>query len=168
MKNRKSIANGLALIVIGALLLMLQFLPERFMTQLDLNRQWPLILIGVGGLQFVGALNGRPAQAIPAFIVAGIGGLLYYQSLSGNWSSWSYAWTLIFVFKGCGQVAAGLLGHGRSRSLKEGQRSIVMGLLGFALFGTFLGGLPLNGDLLWPLVLLFGGLWLLIRNLRQA
>jgi hypothetical protein len=167
MKKRHSLASGLTLIIIGALLLMLQFLPARFMTLLDISRQWPLILIGIGGLQFIGAVGGRPAQAIPAFVVGGIGGLLYYQSLSGNWESWAYAWTLIFVFIGSGIVVAGLLGHRRNASLKEGRRLIIMGLLGFALFGSLLGGVALRSDLLWPALLIGGGLWLLLRNVRR-
>lgn len=166
MKKQTSFASGLTLIIIGALLLMLQFLPEQFMARLDLSRQWPLIIVAIGGLLLVGALGGRPAQARPAFIVGGIGGLLYYQSLTGNWGSWAYAWTLIFVFIGTGMVAAGLLGHQRKASLQEGRRLIVMGLLGFAIFGSFLGGLNLSGNLLWPLLLIGGGVLLLVRNMR--
>ena len=62
---------------------------------------WPLIVVAVGaGLLVLGLLVGAPEMAIPAVIVGGIGGILYYQNLSGNWASWSYLWTLIPGFSG--------------------------------------------------------------------
>ena len=47
-------------------------------------------------------LNNVPGLSIPAFIIGGIGGLLYYQNATGDWNSWAYAWTLIPGFVGLG------------------------------------------------------------------
>ena len=37
---------------------------------------------------------------VPASIVTGIGGLLYWQNATGRWESWSYAWALIVASVG--------------------------------------------------------------------
>lgn len=70
---------------------------------LDANFIWPMWVIGAGALVFlIGLITGNPGMAIPASIVAGIGGILYYQETTGNFSSWSYMWTLIPGFVGNG------------------------------------------------------------------
>ena len=40
-------------------------------------------------------LTGQPGMLVPACIVGGIGGMLYWQNLTGDWASWSYSWSLI-------------------------------------------------------------------------
>jgi hypothetical protein len=94
---------------------------------------WPLIVIGVGVLLLLfGLLAGAPDMAVPATIVAGIGGLLYWMNNTGNWASWAYAWTLIPGFVGIGVILAGLFG-GRMRSaLREGGGLLVISLVMFA------------------------------------
>ena len=99
-QRRSSLVGGLVLVLLGALFLAVQWLPG-----LQLWFSWPLIIIGIGVLLLiVGLLTGVPAMAIPACIVGGIGGLLYWQNATGNWESWAYAWTLIPGFVGVGMV----------------------------------------------------------------
>ena len=127
--RRLPLFAGLLLIVIGGVLLVDQFIPEW-----DIEVSWPWIIIAVGvGLLMLGMLTGAPAMAVPACIVGGIGGILLYQDVSGNWSSWSYLWTLIPGFAGVGTILAGLLRGDLRGALGEGTQSIIFSAVAFAL-----------------------------------
>jgi hypothetical protein len=105
-RRRSSLAAGLVLILLGAWFLVAQWVPG-----LQTWFSWPLTIVGVGVLLLIiGLLTRVPAMAVPACIVGGIGGLLYWQNATGNWESWAYAWTLIPGFVGVGIVLSGLLG----------------------------------------------------------
>ena len=106
-------------------------------------------------------------MAVPACIVGGIGGLLYWQNATGNWESWAYAWALIPGFVGVGVVLSRLLGGGGRKALQEGGSLILISLALFAVFGSWLGGLNLFGDY-WPVLLILWGVWLLIRPLFRS
>jgi len=66
---------------------------------------WPLVIIGCGGLFFIGMLAGGKSLAglaIPGSLIT-IGGLtLLYQNLTGHWYSWSYGWTITLASVGLG------------------------------------------------------------------
>jgi len=153
------------LILLGLLFLAYQFFPERFFW-LQIELTWPLIVVGAGLFLLVfGLLAGAPGMAVPAAIVSGIGGLLYWQNLTGNWGSWAYAWALIPGFVGIGIILAGLLGEGRIRDAIDGGGTLILiSAVLFAIFGSFLGGLELLGDW-WPLLLILVGLLILLRSL---
>lgn len=166
---RTNITGGSLLILLGLLFLVYQLMPER-LSWLRMEATWPLIVVAVGlGLLIFGMVVGAPGMAIPACIVGGIGFLLYWQNLTGAWSSWSYAWALIPGFVGIGIILAGVLGEGRLRSaLSAGFWLILISLILFAIFGSFLGDLHLFGPY-WPVLLIALGLLLLARNiLRRA
>jgi len=94
-RNRTTLVLGILLILVGIYYVLVNAVPG-FANLLNLNFSWPVIIMLVGaGLLVLGLLTGTPDMAIPAFIVAGIGGILYYQNLTGNWGSWSYLWALI-------------------------------------------------------------------------
>jgi len=159
-RRRSSLAGGLVLILIGAWLLATRWVPG-----LQAWFSWPWIIIGVAGLLLIiGLLSGVPDMAVPACIVGGIGGLLYWQNATGNWDSWSYAWTLIPGFVGVGIVLSGLLGGETRQSVRGGLWLILISLVMFAFFGSFLGGLGLLGPY-WPVLLILLGLLLLARSL---
>jgi hypothetical protein len=162
-RTRSSIASGSLLILLGLLFLTYQLIPERF-GWLQIEMSWPLIIVGVGLFMFVlGLLVGAPGMAVPACILAGIGGLLYWQNATGNWGSWSYAWALIPGFVGIGVILSGLLGGGKLReSIEGGGTLILISLVMFAVFGSFLGGLELFGNY-WPVLLILLGLIMLVR-----
>jgi hypothetical protein len=104
-------------------------------------------------------------MAVPATIVGGIGGLLYWQDLTGRWETWSFAWALIPGFVGVGIILAGLLGAGKLReSIESGGVLIIISLVLFAIFGSFLGGIDLLGSY-WPVLLIALGLILLLRSI---
>lgn len=162
MPNRGSIIGGLILIIVGALFLLLQAFPE-LAAQFNPSVQWPLVLIAVGLLFFVGAVLGEASLAVPGAIIGGLGVLLYYQNLSGNWASWSYAWALIPGFVGLGLVLMGLLDRQKRSSIRSGLFLIFLSLILFAIFGGLLGGFS-GLRQFWPLLLILAGIWVLWRN----
>ena len=162
-QRRSSLAGGLVLVLLGALFLAVQWVPG-----LQLWFSWPLIIIGIGVLLLiVGLLTGVPAMAIPACIVGGIGGLLYWQNATGNWESWAYAWTLIPGFVGVGMVLSGLLGGDTRQTVRGGAWLILISLVLFAVFASFFGALGLVGSY-WPVLLIVLGLLLLAQSLFRS
>ena len=160
VQRRSNLALGVVLIVLGGIFLATQLIPG-----LGLILSWPWIVIGVGALLLlIGLLVGAPDMAVPACIVAGIGGILYYQNLSGDWTSWSYMWALIPAFVGVGMLVAALIG-GRSRyAYREGLRTVLVGVVLFLVFGSFFGAFSWLGAY-WPLLLVAAGLLILIEGL---
>jgi len=83
-QNRSTLFLGLLLILVGAWMVATRQMPA-LQDWLDDNFLWPMWVIGAGGLiLLIGLINGAPGMAIPASIVAGIGGILYYQELNGD------------------------------------------------------------------------------------
>jgi len=156
--NRRSgIVGGVILILLGIAFLVAQSLPG-LRSWLSAEDSWPLIIIGVGVVLFVLALN-TPPLAVPGCIVGGIGCILFYQNATGNWASWSYAWALIPGFVGLGGLISGLL-EGRARSvLVSNFWMILISLVAFVFFGSFLGLGRLTPY--WPILLVLGGLLIL-------
>ncbi|MEW5988293.1 MAG: hypothetical protein AB1791_16815 [Chloroflexota bacterium] len=166
MQKRGSIIGGLILIGLGLFFLALQMIPG-LAVGVRMDQLWPLIVVGVGGCFLLGAFLGAPGLAIPGSIVGGIGGLLYYQNLTGDWDSWAYAWALILGFVGVGiMIMHTLDGHVR-QGIGAGGRLILISLTLFAVFGFFLGGWG-RSDLLWPAVLIVLGLYLLAKSVVRA
>jgi hypothetical protein len=165
-KVRSQLALGLLLILAGAWFFAVQVIPG-----LGDLFQWPSILIGFGVLLLVlGLVVNAPGLAIPATIITGIGGLLAWQNATGHWESWAYAWALIPGFVGVGIVLMGALEGTLANRWREGGTLILISLIMFAIFGSFLGGLGTFGPY-WPLLLVVLGLILLGQSLlgrRQA
>jgi len=164
-RRRSSLAAGLVLILLGAWFLSVQFVPG---WQDYAVFSWPLIIVGVGVLLLViGLLSGVPAMAVPACMVGGIGGLLYWQNATGNWESWAYAWALIPGFVGLGTLLAGLLGGETRKSVRGGAWLILISLVLFAIFGSFLGGVRVLGPY-WPVLLIALGLFAFAQSLFRS
>jgi len=162
-KRRSNLTAGLVLILLGAWFLVAQLVPG-----LQAWISWPWIIMGVGGvLMMIGLLTGVPGLAVPACIVGGIGGLLYWQNTTGNWESWAYAWTLIPGFVGVGIVLSGLLSGETRRAVRGGGWLILISLVLFTIFGSFFGALGLAGPY-WPVLLIVLGLLLLVRPLFRS
>ena len=163
--TRSSIAAGVLLILAGIASLLIRFIPG-LSDFLNLSESWPLIIIAVGfGLLIFGLLVGSPAMAVPACIVGGIGCILYYQNVTGDWASWAYAWALIPGFVGVGILLQGLI-EGRFRhAMGEGINTIIVSLILFFIFGAFLGNFGLGSY--WPILLIILGVWMLIRPLLR-
>ena len=166
--NRSSLFLGLLLILIGGWMVVTRQVPS-IQVWLDNNFIWPMWVIGAGVLVFlIGLITGNPGMAIPASIIAGIGGILYYQQTTGNFSSWSYMWTLIPGFVGVGEILAGLLGERTRRNLSSGLRNLVVSAVMFLAFGTFLGGLSILGDYGAPILIILLGVYVLARGFMRG
>jgi hypothetical protein len=165
-RTRSAAVGGVILIVLGALLLLAQVSPE-LGSLLGLEWSWPLIVVAVGlGLFVMGLFTGTPSMAIPACIVAGIGGILYWQNMTGNWLSWTYAWALIPGFVGVGMILSALLGEGGWSRAAEGAESILVSLVLFLVFGSLFGGLTGLGPY-WPALLILVGAVQLVRRILR-
>ena len=126
-RNRTQLVLGILLILVAAWLIAARINPTlaRYLSLPPFA--WPMWVVLAGALLLlIGLLSGAPAMAIPACIVAGIGGILYYQNATGNWESWAYMWTLIPGFVGLGSILAGVLGEDFKSSLRTGLNSLVV------------------------------------------
>jgi len=161
--RKSSLVVGLVLILLGAWFLVVQLVPG-----LQIWFSWPLIVVSVGVfLLLLGLLTGAPGLAVPACIVGGIGGLLYWQNATGNWESWSYMWTLIPGFVGVGVVLSGMLGRDGLQAMRGGGSLILISLVLFAIFGSVFGAPGMVGDY-WPVLLIALGLLMLGRSLFRS
>lgn len=121
--------GGIVLILIGIIFIVRLWMPEW------MEFSWPFYIIGTGLLFILAAvLSGVGSLAIPGCIVFGIGCIIYVQNMSQDWSSWTYAWTLIPGFVGVGIILSSLLSPGH-RLDHSGWFLILISLLGFIIFG---------------------------------
>lgn len=167
-RDRGQLAVGLILILIGAWFVAVKQIPG-LQAWADQSMQWPLNLVAIGAaLLLVGLLVGAPSMAVPAAIVAGIGGILTYQNTSGDWDSWSYMWTLIPGFAGLGSLLYGILSWNGKR-VREGMNTIAFSAVLFLIFATLLGGIEiLGGSYGVAALLVIVGLWLVANGLFRG
>ncbi len=132
---------------------------------------WPLIVLAVGAVFFASGFGSRASGlVIPGTIIAGIGGILFWQNATGRWFSWAYVWTLIPAFVGLGLLAfawqsvSAQTQAGRSVRLAARWLLIVSGAL-FLVFTTFLGPFPWFWAIL-GLGLVAVGVWLVMRSMK--
>lgn len=164
--NRSNLILGILLIAIGAWLVATRQVPS--LQQFTENMTGAMWTIGAGILILViGLLTNSPGMAVPASIVAGIGGILYYQDQVGDYSSWAYMWTLIPGFVGIGTILAGLLGENTSRNLAGGLRLIVISAVLFLVFATFLGDINFLGEYGTAILLILLGVYILARGFSR-
>ncbi len=165
MQKRSSIIGGLLMILIGVFFLTINLFPE-LAVQLNMARQWPLIIVGLGVLFLISAVLGTPPLAIPGSIITGIGSILYYQNVTSNWASWAFVWPLIIGFVGVGIIVSGLLERQPRTAVSAGVRLIVISLVLFAVFAAFFNGLGQLG-IIGPIAIMLLGGWLLLRGRRK-
>jgi hypothetical protein len=162
-QSRSRVVVGLILILVGAWFLTGQLFPGLVIWSGVFS--WPMIIIGVGVfLLLFGLLVGAPGMAVPAVIVGGIGGMLYYQNATGDWTSWAYTWTLIPGFVGLGTILAGLFGGRPRRSLHQGINLVLFSLALFLIFAALAGKINLFGPY-WPVLIILFGVWILVSSL---
>jgi hypothetical protein len=166
-QNRSNLFLGVLLILLGAWLVVTRQVPA-VREWLDDSFTWPMWTIGAGLLIFlIGLITGAPGMSVPAAIVAGIGGILYYQNATDNFGSWAYMWTLIPGFVGIGTILAGLLGEHTRHNVARGLNLIVISAVMFLIFATFFGGLGILGDYGAAILLILLGLYILARGFMR-
>jgi hypothetical protein len=165
-QRRGQLAGAMILIGLGAWFLAVQLAPGLHDWVYG-KATWPLAVVAAGGLlMLVGLVTWTPGLAMPASIVAGIGGLLYYQNRTGDWESWAYAWTLVPAFVAVGLVVVGLMqGRPRGPMLAAGWLLLVSTVL-LGAFSSFLGG-PAELSRWWPAALILAGVLFLARSVMR-
>lgn len=165
-------ALGMVLIVVGVFALVV------VLAGVDLTQYgWPLFVIIPGlTLLIVGFLAFGQAATIPGGVVFVLGLVLAYQSSTGDWPSWAYAWALIVP----GGVGLGMyLQAVRDRdqhALKTGRTLMFIGVMifviGFVLFESILGisgrDYGIVGKAALPGLLIVIGAILLWRSVQRA
>ena len=148
--KKGNITGGLILILIGAWFLAVQFVPQ---LEAWASGSWPLTIIGVGAIfLLISILSNIPGLSIPAFIIGGIGGLLYYQNVTGDWNTWAYAWTLIPGFVGLGLLFFSIQTKDKG-TMSAGFILLFITSILFFVFGSFLGA-PKQVIQFWPVLLI--------------
>ena len=137
---------------------------------------WPLFVVIPGLLFFAGmALWGRSFAflALPGSIITSTGVLLVLQNLTGEWSTWAYAWALLSP----GAVGLGLYVWGRVGEvpglLAAGPVVAKVGVIIFLVLGVFFELIIGLSDslfmrIVWPALLIVMGAWVLWRGARAS
>ena len=167
-QNRTQLAFGILLILLGAWFIAVKQVP--FLKPFaNLNFDWPFYVIGAGAiLLLVGLITDTPRMAIPAAIVAGIGGILYYQNINQDWQSWDYIWALIPGFVGVGNILAGVLGDDTRHSFGRGINLIVISVILFLIFAAIFHGINILGSYGAAVLLILLGLYVIGRGLIRS
>lgn len=173
--DRGTLLLGAGLLVMGALLLAGRLLSIPLGGYL-----WPFIFIVPGALLFWAALSTESSSAEGLSILGGIlfmlGAVFLAQSVTGLWASWAYAWALVAPTSiGISQMVFGSQ-KGRNSIYHSGKRLVELGLwmflIGFVFFEFVIGvsgfGLSRFGLPIIPMILIFAGLFILIRSLARG
>jgi len=161
-RQRARLIWGSMLVLAGIVFLVAQIFPG-WSSWFRFTFSWPMILVGIGAVMLMAAVfAGAPQMAVPACVLAGLGGLMLYQISTGNWTNWSYVWTLIPGFVGVGTILSGLL-QSDGHTLRRGARLISTSIVLFVVFAAFFGGLTILG-LYWPVALIVVGLLLVAET----
>jgi hypothetical protein len=166
-----SVAFGVVLVVLGLFALVIQF------TGFDAGQSWPLFVVIPGlTLLVVGYISLGTGALIPGAILTVIGLILAYQSSTGDWPSWAFAWPLVAP----GGVGLGLflqgVRNGDAHLLRQGRVlmfvAAIIFMIGFVIFGTVFRisdmDYGLFGKAALPALLIVVGLVLLARSIRGS
>ncbi|MDT8381893.1 MAG: hypothetical protein RQ728_06515 [Brevefilum sp.] len=160
MNRRASIVSGFFLILLGILFLIREIAPQYFQFW-----DWPFIIIGLGFLFIIWAIaSGTGGLAVPGSILAGLGGIFYYQNMTGDWESWTYIWALIPGFVGIGIIISSLIDRNFKQSISAGLILILISAIMLFSFGAAFGLDP-EITKYWPALLIALGLISLVRAL---
>lgn len=168
MARRRNIAGGIILILLGAFFIFWQLAPEPLTTWFDQYADWSFYIIGAGLVFILAAIaTGVGGLAVPGTIISGIGGILYYQSATGDWVSWAYAWVLIPGFVGLGIFIGSLLSADMRHERRNGLNMFFIStLIGLALWAAFHTGV-VGASTVWAVVLIILGAYILISGLLR-
>ncbi len=165
--TRSSLRTGLALILLGVVFLVLQIVPG--INEIFRGENAPaLVLFGVALLlAVIGIATGATGMIIPICIVAGIGGIFYWQTaMGGGYLSWAYAWTLIPGFVGVGIFLNELFNGHPLKGISDALGPIAFSIVGYLVLGSAIGGLNVLG-VYWPVLLIVLGVLFLVQPLLK-
>jgi hypothetical protein len=161
--NAGALIGGALLIAFGLL-----SLAGQFIRGVNWGSLWPFIIIGIGGLFFIGMFSGGKSTAgfaVPGSIVGGIGLVLLFQNITGHWESMAYFWTLIILFVGLGIYIMGWYGE-NAEQRKSGAGVMKVGFILFIIFGAFFESIfsSFNNMIIPILLILLGGYLVVMRS----
>lgn len=166
-QGRSQLALGVILILAGAWFLLDKTNPQ-FHSLFARYTEWPLNMFLIGaGILLLGLVTNSPGLAVPASIVAGIGGIVYYQNRMELQDAW-YTWILLLGCVGIGNIIAGLLGDNTAHNLRQGLKMIVVSVVIFLAFAAFFGDLKLFGNYGPAALLILLGLWMLGNGIYRS
>jgi hypothetical protein len=166
-RNSGTLVAGAILIALGLLSLFGQlFQGYSFWSYL-----WPIMIIGIGGMFFIGMFAGGKSAAglaIPGSIISCIGLMMFFQNLANHWESWAYGWTIILFSVGLGIFIMGAYTEDVQRR-QSGLRVMKTGAILFIIFGGVFEGLIFsafrgNGiqPYIFPALLILLGVYLVL------
>ena len=153
---------GLILIVLGIVLL---FKPVFNINIFDMKYFWPIFVLGPG-LMFEGSyfLSKRNAGLlVPGGILTTIGGLFFFETFT-DWNFSEYTWPIYILAVAIGLYQLYLFG-GKSRGLLIPVGILTtIGLVSLVL--SICGGILtwLNSSIVWAVLLILLGVYILARN----
>jgi hypothetical protein len=166
-----SIAFGVVLVVLGLFALLVQF------TGFDAGQSWPLFVIIPGlTLLVVGYVSLGTGALIPGAILTIVGLILAYQSSTGDWPSWAFAWPLVAPGGvGLGLFLQGVRNHD-AHLLRQGRVlmfvAAIIFMIGFVIFATIFRISDTDygwfGKAALPALLIVVGIVLLARSIQRT
>jgi hypothetical protein len=137
---------------------------------------WPLLVIAPGLLLLAAALVPSPPRgigfAIAGAIVTTVGALLLYQSQSGHWESWAYAWALIPMAAGLALTVYGLFSRSssmvRGGAWMAGIAALLLAVGWWFFEGVFAGRVRPELVEWWPIAIVVVGAILVIRAMFRG
>jgi hypothetical protein len=160
--NRGSIFGAILLIGMGVLFLILN------LGGVEMTKTWPIIFLALGAVCFLPPLLwpslrvGLAALCIPGGILLTLGGIFLYNTFSGDWASWAYAWIFLTGGVGLGLMLAAWIGDWGAEVTAVGWWMFMICAVVFSIFATLFGGPVLKAA--GPVVLILFGLWLMVRS----
>ena len=164
--ERGSLVGALALIFLGVIFLILNFMPN-----VGFEELWPVTFFVTALGFFLPAViwpdskRGLAALYIPGSLMLVTGITFLYNTLSGDWGVWAFAWLMIPLGIGLGTTLAAWIGDWAPPVGEVGVWIMVLNTVGIGLFGTLFGE-PIVKAFSAGLVLVSGGLMLLRGVLR--
>ena len=164
--NRGSFFTGIVLLALGAILIVLNLIPGIRMQQF-----WPLIFI-IGGIIFFlpvliwpSSRHGLAGLFIPGTIILMLGLIFLYNTISGDWAVWAFAWMLIPASVGFGIFLGAWIGNWGKGSLQAGLWIGVISLAFFSLFAALFGRIFIKS--IGALFLIATGVLFVLRSFRK-
>ncbi len=163
--SRGSIIAGSILVLLGAVFLAFNVL------RIDFGKVWPIIFFIIAAGFYLPVLlmpNERKNLSgllIPGTILAGLGVIFFYNTLTDDWSSWAYIWTLIPAAVGLGLLLAARVGQWGGDTMKVGFWMFVISTAVCLILAAFFGGG--NAGAIGAVLLIGLGVYLLIQSMRR-